>query len=63
VKERWHEENNARPSEGLERRWMLFHAVGESLSIIYDLVRADLGWDIRKLADQGWNARRDSDHP
>jgi hypothetical protein len=46
---REHDGSEGRNSPGLERRWMVYYAVGELLRLIYQVREKDLDADIRRL--------------
>ena len=62
AKDVWKEENKRVPHEALERRWMVFFAVGESLRLLYETLGHILMVDIRKRGDSSWNARARDDN-
>ena len=55
ARELWRQENDSNPSEALERRWMLFYAVGESIRVAYSHSQKDLKVALRKAADPAWH--------
>jgi hypothetical protein len=59
VKELWKETRQEVQAEALERRWMLYFAVGESLRILYRLKRMELVPDLQYLADPRWKNSRE----
>ena len=63
IGEQWKERSTEdREHKGLERRWMLFFAVGESLRTIYSLHTGEpqLIADLRFLSDPHWLTGKDS---
>ncbi len=54
VKDLWRRESEANPTEALERRWMVFYAVGESFRVIYGRLQKDLEATLRRMSDPSW---------
>ncbi|MGA2200819.1 MAG: AIPR family protein [Terriglobales bacterium] len=54
VKDIWERESGAAASEALERRWMVFFAVGESMRQAYRHQGQDLGPALERFSDPNW---------
>lgn len=59
IRQIWKEEKERRPKDdvsglALERRYMVYYAVGELLHMIYEFKGANLDSDLRKLANPKW---------
>jgi hypothetical protein len=54
VRELWKQSREQSEVEALERRWMVYFAVGESLRILYGLAARPIVDELRLLADPRW---------
>jgi hypothetical protein len=54
VKQLWKERRIDAPTEALERRWMVYFAVGESIRMVYRHQGRDMVADLMHLADPRW---------
>jgi hypothetical protein len=61
AKDIWRREADAVPSEALERRWMVFFAVGESMPQAYRHQAQDFDVALERFSDPGWYL--DDGHP
>jgi hypothetical protein len=62
IRQIWKEEKERRPKDqvsglALERRYMVYYAVGELLRMIYEFKGASLDFDLRKLANPRWTEK------
>lgn len=56
----WKESRKQSQAEALERRWMVYYAIGVSLRIAYVGQRCDVASDLRSLADPHWQVGAES---
>lgn len=54
TRDRWKHDVETAPSEALERRWMVFFAVGESLRQVHERGNESLDHTLQKLANPAW---------
>lgn len=62
AKDLWQQEAETAPSEALERRWMVFFAVGESMRQVHERQEVDLDSVLEKLSNPGWYSESET-HP
>jgi hypothetical protein len=61
VRDIWKQEITVSPSEALERRWMVFFAVGESMRLVHSHTGTELDATLAKIADPGWYVEPETD--
>jgi AIPR protein len=50
----WRKETDSNSSEALERRWMVFYALGESIRLAYAKTGNDVQEALERLSDPNW---------